>query len=98
MSEGKTREPLSGIEELKGQLAVWRQSRITGQAMPEELWKAAAELARRHSVFAVSRSLGLEFNKLKAHAQGRAPAPKKRSLARQPKRQEGRSQGPQVGG
>jgi hypothetical protein len=88
MSRDKVLEPLEGIEEVQGRLAIWRQGRIAGQAMPEELWSAAADLAVRHSVYAVARSLGLEFSKLKKRLEQRHPELKKRLEQRLPKRRE----------
>jgi hypothetical protein len=49
--------------------------------MPEELWAAAAQIARRHGVYPTARALGLEYNKLKrltqpsGQAQKGLPAP-----------------------
>src|SRR5688572_12540744 len=65
MSQDQRQEALAGIEEVRGRLDLWREGRKAGQPMPEELWSAAVELAARHGVFAVARSLGLEFSKLK---------------------------------
>src|SRR5215468_6714270 len=65
MSRDWRQEPLAGSEEVKERLARWRQGRISGQPMPEELWSAAVEMAARYGVFRVARSLGLEFSKLK---------------------------------
>ncbi len=99
MSRGTVRETLEGIEEVQGRLAIWRQGRKSGQAMPEELWSAAADQAVRHGVFAVSRSLGLEFNKLKSHFQRRHPELKKTPERRLPKRREAvRAAGTAAGG
>ena len=82
MSQDQRYEALAGIEEVRGRLELWRQGRKAGQPMPEELWSAAVELAARHGVFAVARSLGLEFAKLKRlleqrnHKPVRARSPK----------------------
>jgi hypothetical protein len=65
MSQDQRQEMLAGIEEVRGRLELWRQGRKAGQPMPEELWGSAVELAGRHGVFRVARSLGLEFAKLK---------------------------------
>lgn len=48
--------------------------------IPESLWAAAGELARKHGVNQVSRVLRLEFNQLKrwAESEGR-PTPKRRA-------------------
>jgi len=43
----------------------WRGQRTGRERIPESLWAAAGELARRHGVNQVSRVLRLEFNHLK---------------------------------
>jgi hypothetical protein len=81
MSRDKVQESLAGLEEVQGRLAQWRQGRVPGQRMPQELWSAAAALAQRHGVYTVARSLGLEFSKLKKFLQERdaqRPAEKER--------------------
>ena len=44
--------------------------------MPQKLWVAAATAAQRHGVYRTTRTLGLEYNKLKsmAHRPDEAPA------------------------
>lgn len=86
MSREKLLETLEGIEDVQGRLAQWRQGRVAGQAMPDELWSAAAELAARHSVYAVARSLGLEFSKLKKRVEQRQAELSKSPEGRHPKR------------
>jgi hypothetical protein len=99
MSRDREPRKLEGIEEVQARLAIWRQGRKAGQAMPEELWSAAAELAVRHGVFAVSRSLGLEFNKLKAQVERRHPELKKAAKSHPAKRREAApAAGPAGGG
>lgn len=79
MSRDKVQEPLEGIDEVQGPLAQWRQGRVPGQPMPQALWSAAVALAARHGVYAVARSLGLEFAKLKRLLEERdAPRPEEK--------------------
>jgi hypothetical protein len=59
------------VERTRARLERWRKTRPRGVAMPEELWAAAAKLARRHGVYPTARALGLEYNKLKRRS-GRA--------------------------
>lgn len=73
MNREKNEVALAGIEPVQRRIESWRQQRLPGSAMPEELWSAAAELAARHSVYAVSRRLGLKFDKLKRHLEQRHP-------------------------
>ena len=46
-------------------LEEWRTSHARGAAFSGALWSAAGRVARRHGVYATSRALGLEYNKLK---------------------------------
>lgn len=65
------------MERTRARLERWRKRRPRGVAIPEELWAAAAKLARRHGVCPTARALGLEYNKLKrlsGHADGMARA------------------------
>ncbi len=43
----------------------WRNSHRGRLPIPEPLWAAAAELARQHGVFRISKALHLEYGKLK---------------------------------
>lgn len=81
MSTRTTAIVSNGMERTRRRLERWRETRAAGMPMPEELWAAAAKIARRHGVYPTARALGLEYNKLKRLAQpsGRAqkglPAP-----------------------
>ncbi len=55
----------------------WRSSHTGRLPIPEPLWAAAAELARKHGVFRISKSLHLEYGKLKELAGTAGPARKK---------------------
>ena len=77
MSQDKQQESLAGIEEVQLHLASWREVRRPGQPMPEELWSEAVEMAARHGVFRVSKSLGLEFAKLKKLLEQRNGKPRR---------------------
>jgi hypothetical protein len=52
------------LAELRERITRWRSTRAT-RAMPEELWSAAAELARAQGVHAVASALGLNHRRLK---------------------------------
>ena len=56
------------IEEVQASFDQWRKTRRGRSPIPEELWAAAGELARRHGVNRISRVLRLEFNHLKRMA------------------------------
>ena len=52
----------------------WRRKRKGRAAIPESLWMAAGQLARKHGVNPVSRVLGLEFNRLRQMAEAAGPS------------------------
>jgi hypothetical protein len=53
------------VEELGMRLAEWRQSRQKGAAIPDELWSAAIEVARRDGLGRTAAALRLDYGKLK---------------------------------
>ena len=53
------------VERVRGQLEEWRGQRRNGQRIPEELWNAAVQVARRHGLNRVSRALSLDYCRLK---------------------------------
>jgi hypothetical protein len=81
MSTRTTALVSNGMERTRRRLERWRETRAAGMPMPEELWAAAAKIARRHGVYPTARALGLEYNKLKrltqptGQAQKGLPAP-----------------------
>lgn len=60
----------SDVAPLRQRLDEWRATRPRRERMSEELWQAAAQLARRHGVHPVARALRLDYYRL----QGRVPA------------------------
>jgi len=67
------------IEALGARLEQWRQTRENHRTrIPEPMWEAAAELARKHGIYAVSRVLRLNHSRLQAivgsKTKKRAPA------------------------
>jgi hypothetical protein len=61
---GRTKE-LTTVEEVGARLEEWRQSRQGRSAIPDELWSAAMEVARRDGVSRTATALGLDYAKLK---------------------------------
>ena len=57
-------EPV-GQEALAQRFETWRASRRRGERIPEELWQAAAERARRHGLSATAALLKLSYYDLK---------------------------------
>lgn len=64
-----TAEP--NLEEIRSQLENWRKNKTRKrEPIPKELWQAAAELARKHSIAMVSKVLRLRYASLKEHIYG----------------------------
>ena len=53
------------VEEVRTRLEEWRQSRQKRGAIPEELWSAAIEVARRDGLGRTATALRLDYGKLK---------------------------------
>ena len=53
------------IERVRVDLAAWRSRKRGRERIPEKLWVAAAAAARKHGVYKVSRTLGLDYSDLK---------------------------------
>ena len=51
----------SQLQPLAQRLKAWRSARSPGQRIPEELWKAAADLARVHGLSRTSAALKLSY-------------------------------------
>lgn len=59
------RNESAGREPLAQRFKTWRASRRRGERIPEELWQAAAESARRHGLSATATMLKLSYYDLK---------------------------------
>jgi len=66
MIRNSLRSGQQGLEEVQGQFHAWRQQRTKGQRIPDALWKAAAALYPRYSIYQISRTLRLDHMDLKA--------------------------------
>jgi hypothetical protein len=53
------------VEDVAARLAEWRQSRQKGAAIPDKLWSAAIEVARRDGLGRTAAALRLDYGKLK---------------------------------
>ena len=53
------------LETLRQQIQRWREDTGKSHAMPEELWRAAAELAEKSSINPIAHELGLNYSALK---------------------------------
>jgi hypothetical protein len=66
------------LEEVKARFEEWRRNRKGKAPIPDELWAAAVEVARREGVSRTSTELRVEWNHLKrrmAGAQGTSAKP-----------------------
>jgi hypothetical protein len=61
------------IVELNKQIESWRQTREKRTRMPEELWDAAVEAARRHGIWKVSNATRVSYESLKARVERAEP-------------------------
>ena len=57
----RTLHPPQALTALATRLNVWRSTRSVGHRIPEDFWKAAAELARVHGVSSASAALKLNY-------------------------------------
>jgi len=61
----RSRTRTQTIEGLQSRFANWRRNRQGRTAIPDELWAAASELARRDGVNRIAAELHLDVGKLK---------------------------------
>jgi hypothetical protein len=74
----RSKTSIVSLEEAKARFEEWRQNRKGKAAIPDELWAAAVEVARREGVSRASTELRVEWNHLKrrmAAPSGTAPKP-----------------------
>lgn len=60
-----SRKQLPTVEELGARLEEWRRNRQGRAAIPDELWSAAIEVARRDGLGRTATALRLDYGKLK---------------------------------
>lgn len=85
MGRKKTRLLDPRVEPLRKQIERWRQTRAKRSAMPNELWGAAAELAREHGVYAAAQALRLSYSSLRTRAEAARDARQARAESQPPK-------------
>ena len=64
------------LQLLAQRLKAWRASRRPGQRIPEELWKAAAQLARAHGLSRTATALKLAYYDLQRRVAGAGMQPR----------------------
>ncbi len=82
MAKVSTSAPGAASSELQAvaqRLRTWRTTRRPGQRIPEELWRAATELARSHGLSRTTRALQLGYYALRRRLESgrarRSPSP-----------------------
>jgi hypothetical protein len=65
MEENSRKGIGSELEQLKNRFDEWRQHRKRGARVPKELWQSAIRLSKDYSVSELSRTLRLDYPKLK---------------------------------
>lgn len=65
---------LSELAPISIRLEAWRRARVSGAAIPEDVWQEAAQLARIYGVGAVARPLRLHHGKLNELVRSIRPA------------------------
>jgi len=68
MKAKRLKETPKEMEEVREQIAGWRQSREKRTAMPEELWQAALSLLANYTLSQVSKRLNIGYNGLRQRA------------------------------
>lgn len=58
---------------LRHRLAEWRKGHSRRTPLPDDIWTAAVELARRHGVYRTARSLPIDYVNLRKRLTGAAP-------------------------
>ena len=71
------RKQVATVEEVGARLEEWRQNRQGRAAIPEELWSAAIEVARRDGLGRTAAALRLDYGKLKRLMMGAQGVEKK---------------------
>jgi hypothetical protein len=61
----RSKPPKVSLEEAKARFEAWRQNRKGKEAIPDELWTTAVEVARKEGVSRTSTELRVEWNHLK---------------------------------
>jgi hypothetical protein len=74
----------SELEQLRRRFEEFRNTRSGHARLPEDLWEAAAELAKRYGVNPTARALRLEYGGLRKRMENRGQAKRKHTPAASP--------------
>lgn len=58
------------IERVRAQFESWRAQKRKGERIPEPLWQAAEQAARKHGIHPVSHAVRLDYTHLKRRVRG----------------------------
>jgi hypothetical protein len=78
----RSKTPTISLEEAKARFEAWRLNRKGKAAIPDELWAAAAEVARKEGVSRTSTELRVEWNHLKRRMAAASKASTKPAAAK----------------
>lgn len=71
------RDPPQQLQTLAQRLKAWRARRTPGQRIPEDLWKAAVEVARVHGLSRTATALKLAYYDLQRRVAGADMRPRR---------------------
>lgn len=69
------------LEQLRQRLDEFRRTHALRSRLPESLWTAAAELAKREGMYQTARALRLDYAGLKKRIENHSPPKRKRTTA-----------------
>jgi len=55
------------LQQLSQRVEAWRSAHPPRSRLPESMWAAAAEMARRHGLHCTAKTLRLDYTRLKKH-------------------------------
>ena len=61
--------------DLRARLVEWRRSHPRRSRLPEEIWAAAVQLARRHGLYRTARTLPIDYAGLRKRLNGATAQP-----------------------
>ena len=77
MSTRRSRDLPVALHAARRQLDRWRSQHRPHTRLPEELWRKATALARRHGLNRTATALGLKYDSLKKRIEAQVVAPSK---------------------
>jgi hypothetical protein len=78
----KTKQVSRQLAEVQRRVERWRKREGgRGSRMPAELWRGATEVARIEGVYAVSRALRIDYNRLKSRVSSEDGSPTRGAVA-----------------